>query len=318
MSEKTMQAVIVRSFGGTDVLELAALPIPEPGRGQVRIAVEAAAVNPADIATRAGFLSDAGLMVPGEYTAIGWDVAGTVDAVGDGVVGFAPGDRVIGLRDRLTAPVGAQAEFVALDADAVAHAPRTASAAEASTLPLNGLTAVQSLDLLALAPGEWLLVTGAAGAVGGFAVELAVLRGLRVVAVARPADEELVRGFGAELFVPATDELGAAIRAVVPGGVHGALDAAVIGVAALDAVRGGGSFVAVVAGGAPAFPLRGTRIDQVWIRADGARLGELAALVDAGRLTLRVAGTYPLAEVAAAQEQLAAGGLRGRLVLEVG
>ena len=224
----------------------------------------------------------------------------------------------IGLRDRLTAPVGAQAEFVALDADAVAHAPRTASAAEASTLPLNGLTAVQSLDLLALAPGEWLLVTGAAGAVGGFAVELAVLRGLRVVAVARPADEELVRGFGAELFVPATDELGSAIRAVVPGGVHGALDAAVIGVAALDAVRGGGSFVAVVAGGAPAFPLRGTRVDQVWIRADGARLGELAALVDAGRLTLRVAGTYPLAEVAAAQERLAAGGLRGRLVLEVG
>ena len=251
-----MQAVIVRSFGGTDVLELAALPIPEPGRGQVRIAVEAAAVNPADIATRAGFLSGAGLMVPGDYTAIGWDAAGTVDAVGDGVVGFADGDRVIGLRDRLTAPVGAQAEFVALDADAVAHAPRTASAPEASTLPLNGLTAVQSLDLLALAPGEWLLVTGAAGAVGGFAVELAVLRGLRVVAVARPADEELVRRFGAELFVPATDELGSAIRAVVPGGVHGALDAAVIGVAALDAVRGGGSFVAVVAGGAPASPPR--------------------------------------------------------------
>ena len=318
MSEKTMQAVIVRSFGGTDVLELAALPIPEPGRGQVRIAVEAAAVNPADIATRAGFLSDAGLMVPGEYTAIGWDAAGTVDAVGDGVVGFAPGDRVIGLRDRLTAPVGAQAEFVALDADAVAHAPRTASAAEASTLPLNGLTAVQSLDLLALAPGEWLLVTGAAGAVGGFAVELAALRGLRVVAVARPADEELVRGFGAELFVPAYRRAGARDPGRRAGwrarGTRRGRD------------RGGRRSTPCAAVGrsspswrwAPAFPLRGTRIDQVWIRADGARLGELAALVDAGRLTLRVAGTYPLAEVAAAQEQLAAGGLRGRLVLEVG
>ena len=239
MTVTTMQAVIVRRFGGPDVLELGALPVPEPGPGQVRIAVEAAAVNPADIATRAGMLAGAGLMVPGEYTALGWDAAGTVDAVGDGVVGFAPGDRVIGLRDRLTAPVGAHAERVVLDADAVAHAPRTASAAEASTLPLNGLTAVQALDLLALAPGEWLLVTGAAGAVGGFAVELAVLRGLRVVAVARPADEELVRGFGAELFVPATEELGSAVRAVVPGGVHGALDAAVIGVAALDAARGG-------------------------------------------------------------------------------
>ena len=208
---------------------------------------------------------------------------------GDGVAGFAPGDRVIGLRDRLTAPGGAQAEFVALDADAVAHAPRTATAAEASTLPLNGLTAVQSLDLLALAPGEWLLVTGAAGAVGGFAVELAVLRGLRVVAVARRADEALVRGFGAELFVPATDELGSASGPscrVASRRARRRRDRR--GRARRRARRRG---VRRRRGGrAPAFPLRGTRIDQVWIRADGARLGELAALVDAGRLTLRVAG----------------------------
>lgn len=270
-----MQAVIVRSFGGTEVLELAELPIPAPGPGQVRIAVEAAAVNPADIATRAGWLADAGLMVPGAYTAIGWDAAGTLDAVGDGVAGFAPGDRVIGLRDRLTAPVGAQAQLVVLDASAVAPAPRSATAAEASTLPLNGLTADQALDLLALAAGEWLLVTGAAGAVGGFAVELAVARGLRVVAVAREADEELVRGLGAEHFVAAAADLATPVRALVPGGVHGALDAAVIGVAVLDAVRGGGAFAAVVAGGRPAYPLRGTRIHEVWIRADGARLAEL-------------------------------------------
>jgi NADPH:quinone reductase len=316
MTQESMQAVIVRSFGGPEVLEVATVPIPEPGPGQVRIAVEAAAVNPVDIGTRVGALAASGLMVPGPFTAIGWDVAGSLDAVGHGVVGFAAGERVIGLRDRLTAPGGAQAGYVVLDATAVAPAPRTATAAEASTLPLNGLTADQSLDLLALAPGEWLLVTGAAGAVGGFAVELAALRGLRVVGVARAGDEELVRGLGAELFVPATDELGSAVRAVVPGGVHGALDAAVIGVPALDAVRGGGSFVAVIAGGAPAFPLRGTRVEQVWIRADGARLGELAAYVDAGRLTLRVAGTYPLADVARAHEQLASGGLRGRLVLE--
>ena len=311
-----MQAVIVRSFGGTEVLEVATLPIPEPGPGQVRIAVEAAAVNPADIATRAGMLAGAGLMVPGPVTVLGWDAAGTVDAVGAGARRFAVGDRVIGLQDRLTAPGGAQAGYVVLDESAVARAPRTATPAEASTLPLNGLTALQSLDLLALDDGDWLLVTGAAGAVGAFAVELAVLRGLRVVGVARTSDEAFVRGLGAEEFIAATDELGIAVRAVVPGGVDGALDAAVIGVAALDAVRGGGAFVAVVAGGAPAFPLRGTRIDQVWIRADGVALGQLSALVDAGRLTLRVAGTYPLADVAKAQERLAAGGLRGRLVLQ--
>jgi NADPH:quinone reductase-like Zn-dependent oxidoreductase len=308
-----MHTVIVRSFGGPEVLELARVPVPVPGPGQVRIAVEAAAVNPVDIGTRAGWLAQGGLM-PDAATAIGWDVAGTIDAGEAG--GFAPGDRVIGLRDLLTAPGGAQADYVVLDASAVAPAPRTATAAEASTLPLNGLTASQALDLLALEAGDWLLVTGAAGAVGGFAVELAVLRGLRVVGVARAGDEQLVRGLGAEAFVAATDELGSAVRAVVPGGVDGALDAAVIGMPALDAVRGGGAFVAVLAGGAPASPLRGTRIEQVWIRADGARLAELSALVDGGRLTLRVAGTYPLADVARAQERLAAGGLRGRLVLQ--
>jgi NADPH:quinone reductase-like Zn-dependent oxidoreductase len=316
MSNDTMHAVIIRGFGGTEVLEVATVPVPEPGPGQVRVTVEAATVNPADLATRAGILAGVGLMVPGPITAIGCDAAGTVDAVGHGARRFSPGDRVIGLRDRLTDPGGAQAGCVVLDESAVARAPRTAAATEASTLPLNGLTASQSLDLLALSPGAWLLVTGAAGAVGGFAVELAVLRGLRVVAVARAGDEELVRSFGAEEFIAASDDLGTAVRAVVPGGVDGALDAAVIGVAALDAVRGGGAFVAVVAGGAPAFPLRGTRIHHVLNRADGVRLGELAALVDAGRLTLRVAGTYPLAQVAKAHERLAAGGLRGRLVLE--
>ena len=145
-----------------------------------------------------------------------------------------------------------------------------------------------------------------------------MLRGLRVVAVARAGDEELVRGFGAEHFVAEADDLAQAVRALVPGGVDGALDAALIGVTALDAVRGGGAFAALVAGTAPEFPLRGTRVDQVWVHADGARLAELSALVDAGRLTLRVAGTYPLAHIAQAHERLAAGGLRGRLVLEVG
>jgi NADPH:quinone reductase-like Zn-dependent oxidoreductase len=157
-------------------------------------------------------------------------------------------------------------------------------------------------------------VTGAAGAVGGFAVELAVARGLRVVAVAGAEDEPLVRRLGAESFVPRTARLGEAVRALVPGGVDGVLDTAVAGAAAHDAVRSGGAFAAVVAGGAPT-PLRGTRVFAQWIRADGARLADLVALAETGSLTLRVAGTLPLDQVAAAHERLARGGLRGRLVL---
>ena len=309
-----MKAILAPHPGGPEVLELADLPVPEPGPGQVRIRVQAAAVNPVDAATREGHLTDAGLVAPNGPLAIGWDVAGVIDAVGTAVARYALGDAVVGLRDLLSAPSGTQAEFVVLDADATAHAPRHATPAEASTLPLNGLTAEQSLDLVGLRPGDTLLVTGAAGSLGGFLVELGALRGLHVVGVARPSDEQLVRGLGASTFVARTDALGAAVRAAIPGGVDGAIDAAVAGIAALDAVRGGGSFVSVVAGAAP-LPLRGTRVENVWIRADGARLAELVALVDAGRLTLRVAETLPLGEVARAHERLAAGGLRGRLVL---
>ena len=247
-------------------------------------------------------------------TGIGWDAAGLVDLVGPGVTDFVPGDHVIGLSDRLGVPLGAQADYVVLDTGAVARVPGILPAAAAATLPLNGLTAVQALDLLNLVSGQTLLVTGAAGAVGGFAVQLAAKRGLRVVASAGAEDRDLVHSLGAEWFVARGAELGAAVRAAVPGGVDGALDAALAGVRALDAVSGGGAFVAVAAGAAPA-PLRGTRVHNVWIRADGARLSWLATMAATRQLTLRVADTLPLDKVADAHVRLAKGGLRGRLVL---
>ena len=310
-----MKAVVIHHFGGPEVLEVADVPAPQPEPGQVRVRVEAAGVNPVDVATRAGWLAEQGLMVANGQIGIGWDLAGVVDAVGPGVDQYEVGDPVVGMRHLLTARIGAQAEQVVLDTDALAPAPRSVSPLEASTLPLNGLTAVQALDLLALQAGQWLLVTGAAGALGGFALQLAALRGLRTIAVAAPEDEALVRRMGAHEFVARTEELGAAVRHLRAGGVDGALDAALVGVPALDAVRDGGSFVAVSAGAAP-LPVRGTRVHNVWIRTDAPRLTELAALVDAGRLTLRVASTQPLEAVAAAHERLAAGGLRGRIVLQ--
>ncbi|MED7931695.1 NADP-dependent oxidoreductase [Nonomuraea sp. LP-02] len=309
-----MRAVVIRTFGGPEVLQIADVPMPLAGEGQVRIRVEAATVNPVDLATRSGALTEAGLLPVRDLIGIGWDVAGTVDQTGPGGTGLRRGDRVIGLSDRLDVPLGAQADYVVLDADAVAAAPAGVSAVQAATLPLNGLTAAQALDGLDLEHGQTLLVTGAAGAVGGFAVQLAVARGLRVIAVAGANDEPLVRRLGAELFVPRTARLGEAVRRLVPGGAHAALDAAVVGVSALDAVRSGGAFAALVAGGAP-LPLRGIRVFHHWIRADGARLSGLAALVEAGSLTLRVAESRPLDQVADAHRRLAAGGLRGRLVL---
>jgi NADPH:quinone reductase-like Zn-dependent oxidoreductase len=317
-----MRAVVVRTYGGPEALEIEELPLPVPGPGQIRIRVRAAAVNPVDVFVRSGSAAGAGMLPDRAGVGIGWDVAGEVDAVGPALVAaassagaaFAVGDRVVGLSDRLDVPTAGYADYLVLDADSVAAAPRDVSFEAAATLPLNGLTAAQALAGLGLRAGRTLLVTGAAGAVGGYAVELAVAAGLRVVAVASERDRELVLGFGAELFVPREAELGAAVRALVPGGVDGVLDAATIGVRAHDALRGGGSFASVTG---PATPpaLRGTRVHTVFVRADGRQLAELVALVEAGTLTLRVAETFPLEKAASAHHRFAEGAVRGRLVL---
>jgi len=309
-----MRSVVVRRFGGPEVLELVEDDLPDPLAHQVRVRVAASSVNPIDLSLRAGRLTSAGLVAPAERLGMGWDVAGVVSATGDAVTHPAVGDRVIGLRDLLFAG-GAHADEVVLDASATAPAPSSASLSEAATLPLNALTADRALDLTGLRRGQTLLVTGAAGAVGGYVLQLAALRGLRTVAVAGADDESLVQTLGAGEFVPRGERIGAAVRAVVPGGVDAVVDAAVVGIAAHDALRGGGTFVALVAPFAPP-PIRGTRVvvQEVW--ADGPRLTELAALVDAGHLSLRVARALPLAEVATAHRMVEAGGLRGRVVLE--
>src|SRR2546429_2028541 len=210
-----MRAAVFGPWGDRAAPRAPALPVPPVGPGQVRVRVEAARVPPVDLFTRAGGFAAA--LPEREHYVLGWDFAGTVDAVGTGVTGFAAGDAVVGLSDWFDTQIGAQAEYIVLGADALAPAPAGLSPVEASTLPLNALTAQQALDLLGLAEGQTLGVTGAAGAVGAFAVELAVRRGLRVYGIAGPQDEEFVRGPGAR-FVPRTDDPAGALRAAVPGG----------------------------------------------------------------------------------------------------
>lgn len=303
-----MRAVVARGYGGPEVLEIVDVAIPEPGPGQVRIDVEAATVNPVDLATRSGALAEAGLMAPRAITGMGWDVAGSIDRLGPDVSGFAVGQRVIGLRDLLDRSLGTYADYVVLDATAVSPIPAGWSGVEAATLPLNGLTAAQALDLLGLREGDTLLVTGGTGAVGGFAVELAARQGVRVLA--QGSDPAFLHSVGAHWTLPREADLATEARRLVPGGVHAALDTAGLGARALAAVRNRGSFVTVV-GGADPIPLRGIAVHHEWIHADGKTL---ARLVDQN-LTTRVADTLPLADAAVAHERLAAGGFSGRLVL---
>lgn len=302
-----MRAAVIRTFSGP--IEIIDVPVPEPAPGQALVKVAAAAVNPVDLATRAGKLYQAGLMAPAAQTGLGWDVAGTIAAP---TPGYEVGDHVIGITDRLDLPLGAYAEYVTLDT--IAPAPSNLSPVEAATLPLNSLTALQALDRLTLPEGSTLLITGAAGAVGGFALELAVHQGIRVAAVASPNDFPWLTTRGAEWLIPRDTNLANEVRTQIPGGADAAIDAAALGIPTLNAVKNRGSYVSISPGTTPT-PLRATTVHNVWIAGDPNQLAHLSTLAGEGRITTRVAETYPMEKAELAHERLAAGGLRGRLVL---
>jgi NADPH:quinone reductase len=313
-----MRAVTFSRFGGPEVLEVSDLPVPEPGPGEVRIRVAAATVNPTDISFRVGRqhtlaqLAEMGVRPP---FIPGMELAGVIDALGTGVPWHA-GERVMAIVNPRRPGGGAQAELVVVPAASVAYVPAGATLEAAATLPMNGLTVRLALDKLALTPGQTLGVTGAAGAVGGYAVELAAAEGLRVIAVAALQDEALVKRFGAEQVIPRGDGAIRALREVVPGGVDGLLDAAVLDAAVLPAIRDGGKLATVRGFAGPSE--RGITIEPVRVMTyvhNHEALDRLGSLVAAGRLTLRVEQTYPPERTADAQRRLHAGGTRGRQVI---
>ncbi len=308
-----MRAAVVQEFGGPEVVQVVDVPTPEAGPGEVLVKVLGASVNFADVMVRKGLSVQYGATAPRAQFGLGADVAGTVAALGDGVTAFAVGDAVVGTQERLDRPLGPQAEYVVLEAWALAPAPVGHDLVHAATLGLNATTADQALDALDLQPGQWLLVSGAAGGIGLFAVELARLRGLRVIAQAGAGDEELVRAAGAEVLVTRDEDLVPTVRRLVPGGVDGAVDAANLAAGTADAVRHGGAFVSLLNSAPQA--RREVRMTNLAWHSDGERLAKLAAYAGAGLISLRVDRTYPLEDVVQAHEALAAGGLRGRIVL---
>ncbi|WP_344100599.1 alcohol dehydrogenase catalytic domain-containing protein [Myceligenerans crystallogenes] len=288
---------------------------PPLGPGDLRIRVAAAAINPADLFVTSG----AGRTVFGlpPTVGLGWDAAGTVTETGADVTDFAVGDEVAVLHHDLAARVRAHAESLVVPASSSARIPDGLGLEGAATLPLNALTARQALDLLGPADGRTLLVTGAAGAVGGFAVALAVQEGWRVTGLGRSADAAFITRAGSAAGSAAGSSAGAAEAVTgIPGraAFDAVLDAAALREAALAAVRDGGAYVGVL----PPRPVpseRGITTQDVGVRPDGATLAGLLRLAAAGVLEPRVAGTAPLDEAAAAYAKVAAGGQRGRWLL---
>jgi NADPH:quinone reductase-like Zn-dependent oxidoreductase len=197
MTISTFRTAVVRTPSGPGTIELIDVPLVAPGPGQVRVEIVAAAVNPVDLAVAGGVFHGMGLINQPEWTGLGWDFAGQVAATGPGV-GLAIGTRVAGMVGGFDRDFGTYAEQLVVPAADVAMVPDELDLIAASTVPLNGLTAAQILDLLGDAAGGRLLVTGAAGAVGGYVASLAQHRGWQVTGLARAQDEAFVRGLGAD------------------------------------------------------------------------------------------------------------------------
>jgi NADPH:quinone reductase len=317
----TIRAVVFHDFGDPDVLEVVELPQPAPGRGEVVIRVAAATVNPTDLMMRNG--DQAALMTeltPPYIT--GMEFAGIVEAIGDGEDGEdgpKVGDAVIGVVNPRRPAGGAYTESVVVPVASVVPAPAGLDLMHAATIGMNGLTAVLALVELGGEPGDTVLVTGGAGALGGYCVQLAKDAGLVVIADAKPEDEELLRQLGADVILPRGDGLADAVREAAPDGVAGAIDSARVGESVATLVADGRVYVGVRSSDRVEDP----RIDRRFVSVatqltNTPALARLSTMAANGSLTTRVAATFAFDEAAQAHRLVARGGLRGRVVLVPG
>src|SRR5580700_4975925 len=308
-----MKAVRYHSYGDSGVLVYEDADRPVAGAGQVVVEVAGTAFNPVDVAIRAGFLQQ---VFPVAFPHIpNFDVAGVIAEVGEGVSDWSAGDAVVAFLP-MTAP-GAAAEYVAAPAEVLAAAPRAVELADAAALPSPGLTAWQSLfDYAGLKAGQSILINGAGGAVGGYAVQLAKEAGAAVTATASARSADRIRSYGADRII---DYTATPLPQTVAGQQFDVVlnlvrtspeDTAELAALAAD----GGAFVSTT------FPDlddagRGVRTVKVFARSDAAQLAELVARVDAGDLQIEVAERRPLTDLAAVHDEAVAGRLPGKTVL---
>ncbi len=309
-----MRAVQYTGGGpASDVITVVDVPTPEPREGEVLVRVGAVGLNPVDVKIRAA-ARDFGVI---RYTdRPGWDVAGVVEAVGPGAERWSIGDRVFALAAFPDAAHTLAEYAVVADAD-LAPVPSTWSTAEAGAAPLAALTAWQALEAAGVREGQRVLVLGGAGGVGHLAVQLAHARGAEVVATASPAKHDLVRGWGAREVIDYRDEKALAAVERVDAVIVTVDDTlpprrAVAEGTAVITITGLTDDDARLLGGWGASP-----VSRILVTADGAQLGRMGVLADAGGLAVHVDSSYGLDELAAAQERVESGRVTGKVVVVV-
>lgn len=309
-----MKAVQYHRYGGSEVLEYTEIQRPSPAAGQVLVKVAGTSFNPVDAGIRGGYLSEV-------YTISfphipGIDLAGTIAELGDGVAGWSVGDAVVA-----SLPLdadGAAAEYALAPAEVLAAAPRAVRLADSAALPTVGLTAWQALfELAELKDGQQILINGAGGAVGGYAVQLAKHAGAVVTATASAHSANRLRDYGADRLIAHID------YSRTPIAVTGQPFDVVLNLvsttaeetaALLGVVADGGIHVGTMVSGTEN-PLRALRAQRIFVRSDAGQLTELVRRVDAGELHIDVADHRTLAEAAAVHEASDAGRLPGKTIL---
>ena len=312
-----MRAIGIMRYGGPEVLEIIDVEEVNAGHEEIRIKNFASAVNPTDIVARSGMIAKFRKDDPVFPSVPGMDVAGIVDQIGEAVsADIKIGDRVMGMVIP-NGNHGAYREQLILNQSAVVLAPKNSSHEEASTLPMNSLTARLSLDLLNLKSGQIIAVTGGPGAYGGYVIQLAKADGLIVIADSNDSDESLLKDLGADIIISREKSFVDQIREHFPDGVDGLADGALLNEKAIDAVKDGGSFTSIR--GFKGSPQRDIKFSSTWVTAYNCnyeKLDKIRQQVEDGLVTLRVADTVDPENAAEAHKRLEGGGTRGRMVIK--
>lgn len=310
---ETMKAVRVHEYGGPEMLKYEDAPRPQAGPGEVLIKVHASSVNPVDWKVRAGYLQQ---MMKYKMPMIpGWDVSGVVEAVGAGATRLKAGDVVYCLAD--LSRDGAYAEYVVVKEAVVAMKPKSIDHTTAAAIPLAALTAWQALnDGAKLAAGQTLLIHGAAGGVGTFAVQFAKLKSARVIATASKKNHEFLRSLGAD----ETIDYNTTKFEDVVHGVDAVLDT-ITGETmerSWQVMKKGGILVSILEPpSAEKAAEHGVRCHHTFVQGNMEQLNEITKLVEAGKLKIIIEKVFPLVEARTAQESNATGHTRGKIALRV-
>ena len=312
-----MKAFAVDEFGKPGSVQ--EMPIPEPAEGEVRVKVAAAAINPMDVAVTKGLAKD---WAPHAFPIVpGLDLSGTVDAVGDGVHAFKVGDPVFGVVGRMPFGRGSVAEYVTASAGSIAKRPASIEAIDAAAFPLAGVSAIQAVAAVDPKPGHTVLVVGAAGGIGSFAVQVLKAKGAHVIAVTGATNAKYVKKLGADEVIDYTSQ--DVVETVKAG--HHEIDAIVDTVSTAEdlvplteLVREGGR-VASMRGAADVEELAKRAIAGTNVQTSTTTdaLNQLVGLVEGGKVKAPAISRYSLDKAGDALDKSAGGHARGKLVITV-